>query len=134
MIFRISQKKYETNDSQIDKAFCDMSHLDCDKMMIYKCEDRSPKIVTHHQNMKVFCILALGLAVVAAELSVDVTPELDRMAAPEDRSVTLTSPCIPQNILFTSGQSCADSSPSCDAPQRAQARRAQPRVTRTAGQ
>ena len=58
--------------------------------MIYKCEDRSPKIVTHHQNMKVLCILALGLAVVAAELSVDVTPELDRMAGrPEDRFVTL---------------------------------------------
>ena len=40
--------------------------------------------------MKVLCILALGLAVVAAELSVDVTPELDRMARPEDRSVTST--------------------------------------------
>ena len=39
--------------------------------------------------MKVLCILALGLVVVAAELSVDVTPELDRMATPEDRSVTL---------------------------------------------
>ena len=67
-----------------------MLHLKCDKMMIYKCEDRSPKVVTHNQNMKVLCILALGLAVVAAELSVDVTPELDRIAGrPEDRSVTL---------------------------------------------
>ena len=37
--------------------------------------------------MKVLCILALVLAVVATELSVDVTPELDRMARPEDRSV-----------------------------------------------
>ena len=103
-------------------------------MIIHKGEARSPKIVTHHQDMKVFCILALGLAVVAAELSVDVTPELDRMATPEDRSVTMTFLCIPQNILFTSGQSCADSSPSCGAPQRVQARRAQPRVMRTAGQ
>ena len=41
--------------------------------------------------MKVLCILALGLAVVAAELSVDVTQELDRMARPEDRSVTAYS-------------------------------------------
>ena len=38
--------------------------------------------------MKILCILALGLAVVAAELSVDVIQELDRMARPEDRSVT----------------------------------------------
>ena len=37
-------------------------------------------------NMKVLYILALGLAVVAAEISVDVTQELDRMARPEDRS------------------------------------------------
>ena len=37
-------------------------------------------------NMKVLCLLALGLAVVAAEISVDVTQELDRMARPEDRS------------------------------------------------
>merc|ERR1712179_69971 len=43
--------------------------------------------VTHHYNMKVLCILALGIAVVAAELSVDVTPELDRMARPEDRTI-----------------------------------------------
>ena len=41
--------------------------------------------------MKVLCILALGLAVVAAELSVDVTQDLDRMARPEDRSVTAYS-------------------------------------------
>ena len=41
--------------------------------------------------MKLLCVLALGLAVVAAELSVDVTPELDRMARPEDRSVTAYS-------------------------------------------
>merc|ERR1712184_11451 len=35
--------------------------------------------VTHHYNMKVLCILALGIAVVA--------PELDRMARPEDRTI-----------------------------------------------
>merc|ERR1719348_2772035 len=37
--------------------------------------------------MEVLCVLALGLAVVAAELSVDVTQELDRMARPEDRTI-----------------------------------------------
>merc|ERR1719180_104553 len=37
--------------------------------------------------MKVLCIITLGLAVVTAELSVDVTQELDRMARPEDRTI-----------------------------------------------
>ena len=41
--------------------------------------------------MKVLSILALGLAVVAAaDISVDISPELDRMAAPEDRWVSVS--------------------------------------------
>ena len=55
-------------------------------MEAYKGEGGNLESVTQHINMKVLCLLALGLAVVAAEISVDVTQELDRMARPEDRS------------------------------------------------
>ena len=50
--------------------------------------------------MKLLCVLALGLAVVAAELSVDVTPELDRMAKPEDRSVTAHKTHSPKEDIY----------------------------------
>merc|ERR1719468_1042774 len=65
--------------------------------------------------MKVLCILALGLAVVAAELSVDVTPELDRMAGgPEDRTIVCgffsqlrcTSACAGQACTATCNADC----------------------------
>merc|ERR1712027_179047 len=70
--------------------------------------------VTHHYNMKVLCIIALGLAVVAAELSVDVTPELDRMARPEDRTIVCgffsqlrcTSACAGQPCTATCNADC----------------------------
>ena len=35
--------------------------------------------------MKVFCIFAVALVAAASAIEVDLTPELDRMAATEDR-------------------------------------------------
>merc|ERR1711971_736584 len=70
---------------------------------------------THHQlTMKVLCILALGLVVVAADLSVDVTQELDRMASPEDRTIVCgffsqlrcTSACAGQACTASCNADC----------------------------
>merc|ERR1711997_1022021 len=65
--------------------------------------------VTQHINMKVLCILALGLAVVAAEISVDVTQELDRMARPEDRTVVCGFFSQLRCASACSGQACTAS-------------------------